>query len=145
MRMHTFVSQTEVPADKMFDQLCRRLVFLRDKLISDLREANKIFVYKITARNLRNEEIARIRNAMRRYGKNTLLYVRYTDAVHLNGAVEAIEPGLMIGYIDRFGRENLGAETMSWERICKNAYKIWVKHRSDGADTTRFEKPMYER
>src|SRR5205823_6115235 len=57
MRMHTFISKREVPADKMYTQACRRLQFLRDKLLADLKAGEKIFVYKITARNLSDEEL----------------------------------------------------------------------------------------
>lgn len=129
MRMHTFVSSREVPPDRMFPQVCRRLQFLRDKLIADLRDGEKIFVYKITARNLAAAELVRIRAAMRHYGDNTLLYVRYADPAHPDGTVEIVEPGLLVGYVDRFAmsadEEHLGAATLSWTAICRAAYRLW--------------------
>ena len=62
----------------------------------------KIFVYRVTDRNLREEEIDSIWRAVRAYGDSTLLYVRYEDAEHPNGTVAIVKPGLMVGYMDRF-------------------------------------------
>lgn len=129
MRMHTFVPIREVPADVMFVRTCRRLQFLRDKLIEDLKAGAKIFVYKTSTRNLTDREVDQLHQAMRRYGDNTLLYVRYADAAHPNGTVETVGPGLMIGYIDRFSMsaagEQLGPATASWVPICQAAYRTW--------------------
>ena len=86
----------------MLAQVCRRLKFLSQKLIADLKSGEKIFVYKITARSLTRTELAGLRAAMARYGDNTLLYVSYADPDHPDGSVELVEPGLIIGYIDRF-------------------------------------------
>jgi tetratricopeptide repeat protein len=102
MRMHTFAAADSVPQEQMFRQVCRRLQFLRDKLITDLQAGSKIFVYKLTARNLSDQELAALHRAMREYGDNTLLYVRYPESDQAPGTVHMIQPGLMIGYIDRF-------------------------------------------
>jgi len=130
MVMHTFVHQNDVAEDEMFVQSCRRLRFLREKFVEDLEAANKIFVYKITDRNLTKLELSAIHLAMRAYGDTTLLYVRYADPEHPNGTVEAVKPGLMVGYIDRFGVAK-GSETRlpsartSWSQICRRAFELW--------------------
>jgi hypothetical protein len=129
MRMHTFVARDDAPAERLFTQLCRRLQYLKDKLIADLKSGTKIFVFKITARNLSDEELGRLRAAMRRYGNNTLLYVRYADVDNPSGTVKLVEPGLMIGYIDRFAMgkngETYGSATVAWTAICETAYQLW--------------------
>jgi hypothetical protein len=129
MRMHTFMSRREVPADKMYAQVCRRLQFLRDKLVADLGAGEKIFVYKITTRNLPEDELHRLHATVRRYGDNTLLYVRYADPEHPAGTVERAAPGLLIGYVERFAvsasGEGLGAQTVAWTDICRKAYRLW--------------------
>jgi tetratricopeptide (TPR) repeat protein len=133
MQMHTFAPAASVPREQMFRQVCRRLQFLRDKLISDLEAGSKIFVYKITARNLTDEELAALHGAMRRYGDNALLYVRYAEPDREPGTVQTIRQGLMIGYIDRFWMDrdgnSLGPVTQSWLTICQNAYALWQAQR----------------
>ena len=137
MAMRTFVPADEIAEDKMFERVCRRLQFLRRKLIEDLAAGNKIFVYKVLARNLTDSEIGRIRQAVRRYGENTLLYVGYADADHSPGTVEQPEPGLMLGYVERFAfspdDRSLGPATEEWLAVCRAAYKLW---KADGTTLT---------
>jgi hypothetical protein len=130
MAMRTFVAADAVPEEQMREQVSRRLQFLRDKLMGDLQTGEKIFVFKVIERNLTDEEIGRLHATMRRYGDNTLLYVRYEDEEHPNGTVEVAADGLMIGYIDRFAfsktDENLGPATESWTAVCKAAHSLWT-------------------
>ncbi len=129
MRMHTFVRADQIPADKMFVQLCRRLTYLRSKFLADLREGDKIFVYKNAYRNLSDDEIARLHDAVRRYGKVTWLYVRRQTENNRFPNVEALEPGLLIGNIDQFAVGLDGKESSlpasSWAAVARNAYCLW--------------------
>jgi hypothetical protein len=115
-------------------QICRRQQFLRRKLLADLREGDKIFVFKNSLRNLNDDEIARLHAAICRYGNSTLLYVRIEDADHANGTVECVEKNLMIGYIDHFSHsltdEHLGISFESWATICHSAHALWARSRS---------------
>lgn len=128
MAMRAFIFEDEIPRDKMYAQACRRLQYLRRKLVEDLRDGSKIFVYKNMWRNLTDEELARLHTAMRGYGDNTLLYVRFEEAGHLNGTVTAPEPGLMVGYIDHFAfspkDEPMGDATFSWVALCREALRL---------------------
>jgi tetratricopeptide (TPR) repeat protein len=128
MAMRTFVPADDLPEEQMRERVCRRLQFLKRKLIEDLRAGDKVFVFKVIKRNLLSAEIDRIHRAMRRYGDNTLLYVRYEDAEHPNGTVEVTKPGLMIGYIDHFcfspDNANLGMPVQSWLRLCTKAQEL---------------------
>ena len=130
MFMRAFIYEDEVPFDRMYASACRRLQFLSRKLIEDLEEGNKIFVFRLTDRQLSEAELGRLHAAMRSYGDNTLLYVRYEDAGHPNGTVELAGPGLMIGYIDRFkvtptGEISAAPATASWLKVCQNAWELW--------------------
>jgi len=138
MAMRCFIPADEVPYEKMVTQACRRIQFLRRKLIDDLEAGEKIFVFKSLTRNLTDEELARLHRATRRYGSNTLLYVRYEDAENPNGSVRVAGPGLMIGYVDRFSfsrdDKDLGSAVDRWAAVCRKAHAIW---RSGGVpDTT---------
>jgi tetratricopeptide (TPR) repeat protein len=135
MLMRTFIYEDEVSFEKMYAASCRRMQFLARKLVEDLEQGNKIFVYRLTDRNLSEAELDRLHAAMRAYGDNTLLYVRYEDADHPNGTVELGKPGLLIGCIDRFKMSPTDeiAEVPpreSWLGICENAWHLWTALRA---------------
>jgi tetratricopeptide (TPR) repeat protein len=134
MFMRSFVYEDEMPFERMWKQALRRLIFLKHKLIADLEAGDKIFIYRLTDRNLEPGELERLHRAVRSYGDNMLLYVRYEDAAHPNGTVEFAAPGLIIGYIDRFkmapdGQLSASPPSASWLEICRNAYALF-----EGAD-----------
>jgi tetratricopeptide (TPR) repeat protein len=127
---HTLIKAEEAPQEKVVAQTCRRLQYLRGKLINDLESANKIFVYRTAVRNLDDTELDRLHAAIYDYnGDTTLLYVRYADPSHPDGTVEVARPGLLIGYLDRFGAEPSGALVPipfgSWVVVCREAYRLW--------------------
>jgi tetratricopeptide (TPR) repeat protein len=133
MFMRAFVYEDQSPFDKMFASACRRLRFLARKLMEDLEQGTKILVFRVTDRDLTEDEIDRLHAAVRRYGDNTLLYVRYEDAAHPNGTVELSKPGLLIGYMDRFkmartGELSAAPPTASWLAVCRNAFSLWDGH-----------------
>jgi tetratricopeptide (TPR) repeat protein len=132
MFMRAFVYEDEMPIDRMRKQALRRLKFLKDKLIGDLESGSKIFVWRCTERNLSDDEIHRLHAAVRSYGNNTLLYVRYEEDGRPNGTVQLREPGLMIGYIDRFkqavdGTLSSAPATASWTTLCERAHGMFVE------------------
>ena len=79
----------------------KRLPFLKRKLVDDLSEARKIFVYR-GMRRLPQPLVLRLVAAMREYGPTTLLWVELQDDDHPAGTVEPMTAGLLKGYIDRF-------------------------------------------
>lgn len=137
MRMHTFVRAADVPFDTMYKQVCRRLQFLTRKLVTDLRSANKIFVYSCYPNDLDDAQIDRLFGAIRRYGNTTLLYVRSADEAHADGSVIERAPGLMIGYIEsrsKSGRALAGfAPWPAWAKICPKALSFWKAHHDASA------------
>ncbi len=128
MDMHTFTKRSDIPFDKMFTSSCRRLAFLRTKLLDDFAAGEKIFVYKIFKRNLERSELDTIHALLQRYGKVTLLYVRYSDAEHPGGSVEWGGERLLVGYIQRFSMTMAGEAITplmpEWVSICTGALKL---------------------
>jgi tetratricopeptide (TPR) repeat protein len=130
MYSRAFIYADEIPFDKMYTQSCRRLKFLTRKLIDDLEIGSKIFVYRLSRRNLNDDELFRLHAAVRSYGNNTLLYVRYTDTEHHSNTVEIAAPGLLIGYMDKFkvsqtGQLDAVPPTDAWMTVCRAAYELW--------------------
>jgi tetratricopeptide (TPR) repeat protein len=129
MRVHTYVPSGQVAPERMLAQTCRRLSFLRQKLLDDLRCAAKILVYKNARRPLTDPDLERLRLAIRRYGDNTLLYVRYQTEEHRFPSVIAPAPGLLIGHIDTMGLTRDGAPVpipfASWATLALAAHGMW--------------------
>lgn len=128
--MHTFIypdkSITEEKYEKLFRQQCRRLVFLKDKLISDLSESDKIFIHQRPER-LSDEEISSLFRAIRRYGRRgALLCVRPQEEGRPGGTVEMVEEGLFVGYLDRFPKHSNDPPSFgSWLTICTRVNGLW--------------------
>ncbi len=129
--MHTFIKKKDLPLEKMLIQTSRKMAYLRRKLIADLEAADKVFVYKIFERSLDMQELTRIHEAMRDYGKNTLLYVRYAEDGHPSGTVLQLKPGLLIGYISGFNMTRDGRlrtpDHAAWNEICGKALTFYVQ------------------
>jgi hypothetical protein len=120
---HPFVETTEMTQDELVAREVRRIPFLRDKLLGDLRDADKIMVYKQNA-NLDQTEMRALFRRLRTYGPNRLLCVVSTDDQRRAGSVELIDEGLAVGFIDCFGSyENLTAYVSyaCWGDICAHA------------------------
>jgi hypothetical protein len=103
IRLHTYVPAGQVSPERMLAQTCRRLSFLRRKLLDDLHRAEKIFVYKQASRVLTDQELERLGRAIRLHGDNTLLYVRLQDEKRRFPSVTRPTPGVMVGYLDTMG------------------------------------------
>jgi hypothetical protein len=119
---HPWVLVGEAGPDEIRQREVKRLPFLRRKLLEDLDEARKIFVY----RGMRQQPqvlIMRLVEALRAYGPVDLLWVTLHDEEHPPGRVEAVAPGLLKGYIDRFAPgENAHALSLEcWIALCRNA------------------------
>jgi len=118
MAMHTFIRESGDDREKRFQNVCRRLRYLRDKLIKDLEEGEKIFVYGCADR-LDDSEISLLWRALREYGRNRLLFVRPEDERNAAGTVRVIETGLVVGYLERLSIDNPAFPV--WLDICRQA------------------------
>ncbi len=138
LAMHTFIDVDSVPAETVLPSVCRRLQFLRRKLIDDLESGAKLFVYKLTYATLTDDELTRLHAAVRSYGPATLLYVRTADAEHPDGTVVRVRPGLLVGYLDHFGvtadDQPLTMPVESWGRVCERAFDLWKSGGDEVAD-----------
>jgi hypothetical protein len=83
--------------------------------------------------------LRQIRSAMASYGDNVLLYVQLADAEHPPGSALWAEPGLMIGFIDRFEQApdgTTGAPNFAgWLAVCQAAYRLWQARSTTAASS----------
>jgi tetratricopeptide (TPR) repeat protein len=121
MAMHTQLRESANDRDRTFGLICRRLQYLRDKLLTDLTEAQKHLVYAC-GNPLPDDEVRPIWRALRDYGDNRLLFVRPADDAHPPGMLRRIERGLIIGYIDQLSVDNPSYDL--WLQMCKEADSI---------------------
>jgi hypothetical protein len=123
---HTFVRQGETTPEALHEREHKRLRYLADKLIQDLEEAEKIFVYK-KDEPLSEDQIRQLHAALRVFGPNTLLWVAAMDATHSAGTVEWLGEGLLAGRVDHFADPDHVPSTTSvesWTTVCANAWRL---------------------
>jgi tetratricopeptide (TPR) repeat protein len=131
---HTFVSDknlaTPEKRDAFREQQRRRLMFLKCKLVTDLEEPQKIYIYA-TGERTADEDAARLFAALRGYGPNSLLYVRPAAEPLRLGRVERLKDGLYAGYypglVDFLKEEQPPFEL--WRQLCERTYRL-VQSRS---------------
>lgn len=117
------VGQAE-PAD-ILQRETRRLPLLTRKLIEDLEDGSKIFVYR-GMRPLARVQAMQLVGAIREYGPGKLLWVERQDRTHPAGTVEMLGDGLIKGYIDRFAPGD-NAHDLSldcWIALCRKAISL---------------------
>jgi hypothetical protein len=122
---HPWVRVGEAAPEDIRHRETIRLPFLRRKMLEDLEEGRKIFVYHGMG-PLGETEVQRLLEALRAYGPATLLWVDRGDAEHPVGTVELTATGLLKGYIDRFapGENAHDFSLDAWVRICRNAHRL---------------------
>jgi hypothetical protein len=122
---HPWVLVGEAKPEDVLKREKTHLPFLRRKMLEDLKEGRKIFVYH-GMRPLAEAVALRLLAAIRSYGPGTLLWVELQDEAHPAGSVELIAPGLLKGYIDRFapGENAHDFSLDSWIDICRNTYRL---------------------
>lgn len=124
--MHTFKFVGQIDADLLFRKFCERVVFLRDKLLSDLAEGRKIFVF--FAPGLALGDVKMLHAALQELGPVKLLHVTTADAARAQGlaaergGIDLVAPDLYIGYLSRTGRTATGAWDIAfddWLTLCR--------------------------
>jgi tetratricopeptide (TPR) repeat protein len=129
--MHTFMFRGQVDADVVFPKMCRRIAFLRGKLLADLAEARKIFVFLAPGLSLTDLRI--LHRELQSLGPISLLNVRLVstpiDGFDAGRAGEAIEidRGLFVGYLGRSGRTPFGGWDIpfgDWLAVCQNVSSL---------------------
>jgi tetratricopeptide (TPR) repeat protein len=118
-KMHSFVPVNEVSHDRMIVTASKRMRYLRDKLIADLENPEKIFVLKSAWKPLTDAETKALSEAIRSYGTGELLCVCAADAEHPEGRVEAVAPSVFVGYIDFASWRDMAQRRPVWEMLCQ--------------------------
>ena len=119
--MHTFCEKKNFGHDDLLQEMCRRIVFLRNKFLADLFESKKIFVYHNEWMGL--EDLFHLHDALCKFGPVKFLYVMKAQAPGVAaGVVLQIKRNLYVGFVDRFGTESgvWDIDYENWISICRN-------------------------
>lgn len=122
---HTWVhSQIEDPAARAeLQQNARaRLRLLARKLMADLQLGRRICVVTQRAGALAMDQVRELHATLRGIGPITLLAVGRNAAAADLGRVDDMHDGLFIGHIDRWARDEGGAEI--WHRLCTETRRM---------------------
>jgi tetratricopeptide (TPR) repeat protein len=127
LSMHTFIAEDKENEGVIFEKICRRARYLRQKLLDDLALGEKIFVFQ-SDNGLSDQAAGRLHAALRRYGNNALLVVRGESATRLPGEVESLVDNLFVGYLDRLGYDGKQWDISFdlWFTICRKAHLLWM-------------------
>jgi len=143
MTSRCFVDAADIPAEQMRKAIRRQASVLADRLVKALESGRHLFVYRLTYRRLTQAELVRLRGAINAYGKANLLLVCYADENHAAGSVVIAGPGLIVGYMDRFGvtRPDEPAELPvgAWVTLLGNAEAVLASAGSAAARTPHGE------
>jgi len=102
--MHTqcLVEQDEAGQAEILRCGRATLRILRRKLLNDLADARRIFVFKSHDPDFGRSEMYRLRTALQRHGPACVLCVTLARVGHAVGRAERLARGLYGGYLDRF-------------------------------------------
>jgi hypothetical protein len=129
---HTFIGKDDANIAQLAAFETRRIALLSRKLLEDLEDANKIFVYKSNPPAPR-AKIDGLVACLRSFGPNCLLWVTTAAPGRPAGFVERLDDGLLRGYIDRFALDenSFDISVTAWETLCRNAHGLWLAGRAD--------------
>lgn len=125
---HTFVRRRDVDEAAMLRQMCMRQRYLSERLLRQLAEGERIFVYKNTRLSTPEADLDRLHRAFRALSPGTLLLVRRATSERMNGTVERAGPGLLVGYLTQFHQAadgwRSGPALAAWRRLCTDAARL---------------------
>lgn len=122
MSAHTWAKSpcaTPEEANRLHAAGCARLRLLARKLLADIAQPRRIFVYASGDPEFGLAAVLRLHEALRRIGPAPLLCVRHAARESDIGRVERLRPGLYLGHIDQFVLERGPYEI--WHIICAQA------------------------
>jgi len=122
---HAWAKIGELPVEDIHRREVRRLPFLVRKLLSDLEEGEKIFVFHAMER-VDMTGPRRLSEAMKAFGHSQLLWVDVGDDDHKPGSVVRAGDNLLMGYVDRFapGADAHDFSFASWMEVCRAASRL---------------------
>lgn len=123
LRYHTFVWQHQADAARTTSQEAKKLAFLGRKLVDDVMDGLKVFVFQRDRPPLSEAEVLPLFLALNRKARNSLLWVKVADRPDQVGTVVETTPGLLRGYVRRLAPGEMVPDLSvpDWLAVCANA------------------------
>lgn len=128
---HTHVLTANSTVEKIKAHEIRRLQLLARKFVDDLKDGEKVFLYK--ARQPSPATMGELAQRLGRYGPNRLLCVTLTRDTQKIGTVEFRSDTLALAYIDRFDVDMTKCALDVWSAICHKTLSGWRAERMAAA------------
>ncbi len=121
--MHTFIKESEVPQDQVFEKFSSRLRYLTRELIDDLTAGEKIFIYKDSRAALSDEEAHAIAGALKEhYPAAKLVLMRVASNPRQTGTISIFTKNAVFGYLTHFYETtNNMSDYDGWKGVCAAA------------------------
>ena len=101
LESHTFVPFNEALFPKIYDRQTAAVRFLRERMLQDIEEPWKIFVFKPRSGSIPEHEMRALRGALSAIGDVPLMCVRVPDDASEIGSVQRVDRGLYAANISR--------------------------------------------
>ncbi|HVY15876.1 MAG TPA: hypothetical protein VHB27_11655 [Rhodopila sp.] len=122
---HSDVKVGDVEPERLVRQQSRVVSYLARKLVDDLRDPGKIFIFRQNE-PLAASDLVDLRLALAAYGNGRLLWVQQACPGHSPGSVVMVDDRLMVGYVRRFAPRSAVPELdlESWLAVLREAWRI---------------------
>jgi Flp pilus assembly protein TadD len=125
--IHLGIKEGEAEPDRVFKTQCRRIRFLRDKLLGELDNQEKIFVY--SSFKLDGDRLAALIECLDQYGPNRLLCVRGFTGSQPPGSMEILSDRVVVGYtaqeaLERGSDGGWKIPIDHWLSFCEAAWRL---------------------
>lgn len=128
---HLFRDATDLDFFAEKKKQIARIRFLVRKLLEDLSQGEKLFVWCSFVESS-ELEIMKLVRAIRKLGSSTLLWIGKDTTGKLSGHATYVEDGLIRGYVDRIASYPPHVSNIpfdAWETTCTAAFKLWKEKR----------------
>ena len=122
--MHTFLFAGQTDSDALYTKMCRRITYLRDKLVADLKMAEKIFVYR--SPGIDEERLDALHRLLSGFGPVTLMAVQPVVAASTfqgaAGDILKVGDRRYLGFLDHAGVDSQGNWNIAfddWTSVCR--------------------------
>jgi hypothetical protein len=124
--MHTFVHRNTMNDQQFLEKMLGRLRYLKRKLIDDLTEGEKIFVFKNYHEQVTEPEIRELFGAIRGYGPGRLFWVQRPSGDARDGTVESLGDGLLVGQFAALTADPTAVRHRfeTWVSLCARAEEL---------------------
>jgi hypothetical protein len=129
---HTWINKAALSPEQLLARELKRIAFLKRKLLLDLEEGEKLFVFK-DHEPRPQQDMLRLLHALRRYNpRNALLWVAPHDEWHPSTMVECVQDGLIKAYLHRYFHKEWQMQDCrkAWVTIVEQAYLLWRAERA---------------